>query len=60
MPTGSLLNTAAVARRSDEEASEILGAYINTNPSMALNRTNDTAPPQSPKGGGGAVDPTRG
>jgi hypothetical protein len=59
MPTSPLLNSAAVSRRSGEDASEILGAYIATNPAMALNHTVEAAPP-APKGSGGAVDPTRG
>jgi hypothetical protein len=54
-----LLNSAAVARRSDTEAGEILGAYIATNPTMALNHTQEVAAAAQPKGAGGAVDPTR-
>jgi hypothetical protein len=56
----ALLNTAAVARRSNDEAGEILKAYIETNPSMALNHTAEPAVAAAPKGSGGAVDPTRG
>jgi hypothetical protein len=58
--SGGLLNSAAVARRSNEEAGTILGAYINTNPTMALNHTAEPAAAAAPKGTGGAVDPTRG
>ncbi len=54
-----LLNTAAVARRSNEEAGEILGAYINTAPTMMHSLTNEPAAAQQPKGAAGAVDPTR-
>lgn len=54
-----LLETAAVARRSNDEAGEILGAYISTNPTMALNHTQEVAAAAQPKGAGGAVDPTR-
>jgi hypothetical protein len=54
-----LLSSAAVARRSNDEAGIILGAYINTNPTMALNHTQEVAAAAQPKGAGGAVDPTR-
>jgi hypothetical protein len=59
MTASPLLNSSAVSRRSGEEAGEILGAYIATNPAMALNHTAEAAPTQAPKGTGGAVDPTR-
>lgn len=54
-----LLNTAAVARRSGEEAGEILGAYIQTAPTMMHNNTKEPEAAQQPRGAGGAVDPTR-
>lgn len=56
----ALLNTAAVARRSGDEAGEILQHYIATNPNMAQNHTAEPAVAAVPKGTGGAVDPTRG
>ena len=58
--SNALLRSSAVARRSNEEAGEILGAYIATNPTMTLNHTQEVAAAASPKGAGGAVDPTRG
>jgi hypothetical protein len=56
----SLLESIAVARRYEEEAAEILGAYINTQPQMAYNYSAEAAPvaaapaPGAPGGGGGA------
>lgn len=44
----SLLESIAVARRYEEEAAEILGAYINTQPQMAYNYSLDSAPAPKP------------
>ncbi|MFN7113998.1 MAG: hypothetical protein ACK4PK_06530 [Alphaproteobacteria bacterium] len=48
----SLLKSTAVGRRSDADASEILGAYIAQAPAMVLNHTAEVAPTagQAPKG----------
>jgi hypothetical protein len=50
----SLLNSVAVSRRSGDDASTILSAYIQTAPAMAQNHTADNAPAAStkPKGTG--------
>lgn len=60
--SSALLNSAAVARRSGEEAGIILKTYVDTNPFMAHNVSpgNEPAAAAQPKGAGGAVDPTRG
>lgn len=48
----NLLDTVAVSRQSGENAGEILGAYLDTAPQMALNRTVEAAPEATaqPKG----------
>jgi len=54
----SLLNSIAVARRYEEEAAEILGAYINTQPQMAQNYAAEAAPAASaPKAQASAPGP---
>ena len=52
----NVLQTAAVSRQSGDNAGEILGAYIATNPAMALNHTAELAA-DKPKGAAGAIDP---
>ncbi len=51
----SLLKTLAVTRQGGDAASELLGAYLGTNPEMALNHTIE-AKQKSPTPAG-AVDP---
>jgi hypothetical protein len=58
----SLLNSIAVARRQGSDATEILSAYIQTQPAMTLNHTTDNAPAAStrPRGtgaGDGLIEP---
>ncbi len=52
----NVLQTAAVSRQSGDNAGEILGAYIATNPAMALNHTAELAAGEKPKQAG-AIDP---
>jgi|GEM_PF-1247808 len=40
----SLLKSTAVGRRSEDDAREILGAYIAQAPAMVLNHTLESAP----------------
>jgi hypothetical protein len=51
----SLLKTLAVTRQGGDAASELLGAYLGTNPEMALNHTIEAK--QKTPTPAGAVDP---
>jgi hypothetical protein len=57
----SLLNSPAVGVKKGDAASEILGAFIDTNPSLELAMTNEARAAKQPKGMGAAdaIDPTR-
>lgn len=57
----SLLNSPAVGVKKGEAASEILGAFIDTNPSLELNMTAEARAAKQPKGmnASDAIDPTR-
>lgn len=44
----NLLNTLAVGRKDDQDAQELLGAYLGTEPAMALNHTGPAATPSTP------------
>lgn len=56
----SILNQLAVGRKDGEDAQELLGAYLGTQPSMAYNHTAEAAPsapaaaPGGPGMGGGS------
>ncbi len=55
MTTSSLLNSLAVARKSGDDASEILQAYMDTAPEMVLSHIPAPAAPglaKAPKGTG--------
>lgn len=51
----SLLNSTAVGRRSEDDAREILGAYIMQAPEMVLNHTVEAAPAAGTKPKGTAA-----
>jgi hypothetical protein len=52
-----LLSSAAVGRRSESEASEILQAYIATGPQMSQNHTLESAPANKAPNPAGSIDP---
>ncbi|MBL8712603.1 MAG: hypothetical protein JNM12_06865 [Alphaproteobacteria bacterium] len=55
----NLLSSAAVGAKTGADAQEIAFSYLETNPTMALNRTQEAA--AKPKGMNAAdsIDPTR-
>ena len=57
----SLLNSPAVGIKKGEAATEILGAFIDTNPALEHNMTAEAKAAKTPKGMGAAdaIDPTR-
>lgn len=57
----SRLNSLAVGIQKGEGAAEILGAFIDTNPSLELNMTAEARAAKQPKGmnASDAIDPTR-
>lgn len=57
----SLLNSVAVGRRKDEEAGELLQAYIDTQPEMAFTHSAAPKAGAQPRGAsaGDSIDPTR-
>lgn len=48
----TLLSQAAVGRKTEDDATEILQAYISTTPAMVLNHTVSARPKGQPKGTG--------
>jgi hypothetical protein len=53
-----LLKSLAVTRQGGEAASELLGAYLGTQPEMALNHTIEATPAKTATPNG-AVDPLK-
>ena len=57
----NLLNSTAVGRRKDDEAGELLQAYIDTAPQMAFTHSATPQATAQPRGASaaGSIDPTQ-